>query len=116
MIIKRRICAVNEGRLFRTLEGHTDWVNHSGFLADGKYVAAASDDGIIRIWDVAIGEAVAKLAETGILPYWELRFDPRCAEYTITEQGAIYISNSLLTITTTLLKDQATPISPSASD
>lgn len=57
---KRSIPAPNT--LSKTLTGHTDWVQSVSFSPDGKQLASAGNDGAIRIWDVASGQAVGALS------------------------------------------------------
>jgi len=40
----------------RTLSGHSDWVNSIAISRDGRYVISASDDKLLRLWDLTTGE------------------------------------------------------------
>lgn len=40
------------------LKEHTHWVKLVAFSPDGKLIASASFDGIIKFWSVATGECV----------------------------------------------------------
>jgi WD40 repeat protein len=44
----------------QTLEGHSASVHALAFLPDGKQVVSGSEDGTVRLWDVAIGAALQK--------------------------------------------------------
>jgi len=44
-----------------TLKGHTDYVNSVSWSPDGKRLASGSDDGTVKIWDVASGQNVASV-------------------------------------------------------
>ncbi len=46
---------VNSGEAHALLAGHTDKINNVTFSSDGKILASASEDGSIRLWDVATG-------------------------------------------------------------
>jgi WD40 repeat protein len=47
-----KLWLVDTGELLRTLDGHTHGVDFLTFSPDGKYLASASYDGMIRIWGI----------------------------------------------------------------
>lgn len=49
-------------RLIKTLVGHADWVQALSFAPDGKQLASAGNDRVVRVWDVASGAMLAALA------------------------------------------------------
>lgn len=48
--------------LQQTLEGHTNGILAVAFSSDGKQLALASWDSIVRLWDVVIGTTLQALA------------------------------------------------------
>jgi WD40 repeat protein len=40
------------------MRGHLDWVNHLAFAPDGRRMATAAADGVIRVWDPTTSEEV----------------------------------------------------------
>ncbi len=51
-----RLFAVEDGKLVRSLEGHTGHVLGVGWQADGRTLASCGADGVVKIWDVEKGE------------------------------------------------------------
>ncbi|TNE88157.1 MAG: hypothetical protein EP330_15990 [Deltaproteobacteria bacterium] len=50
-----------QGRLQRTMVGHTEPAGSARFSADGKLLATASRDRSVRLWEVATGREIARL-------------------------------------------------------
>ena len=48
-------------RLSKTLAGHADWVQALSFAPDGKQLASAGNDRLVRVWDVASGTMLTAL-------------------------------------------------------
>ena len=54
-----RLRSTVDGRLLRTLEGHTDTVRDLTFLANGRLLASAGDQDSLWLWDSQSGEPLA---------------------------------------------------------
>lgn len=52
---------VTNGRIIRTLKGHSANVNSVRFIANGNTILSASSDNTIKIWDAAIGKEIQTL-------------------------------------------------------
>jgi WD40 repeat protein len=50
--------SVSDGKLVLTLSGHTALVNQTRYSPDGNWIATASDDHTIRLWNAKNGEMV----------------------------------------------------------
>lgn len=56
-----RLFDASTGKLLRTFEGHTSFVNALAFGAGGRYVVSGSSDSTLRCWSVATGEELLRL-------------------------------------------------------
>jgi WD40 repeat protein len=56
------------GELIRNLSGHTKGLSDIAWSADGVYLASASDDTSIRIWNVdSVGRQLGPLSSNGLI-------------------------------------------------
>ena len=46
--------------MVRQFVGHTAGINGASFSSDGKYIATASSDNTVRLWDVETGEELRR--------------------------------------------------------
>ncbi len=53
----------------RTLEGHKDFIRDIVFSPDGKYLASASMDKTVRVWDMSTGKSLYTLEPQGLVIY-----------------------------------------------
>lgn len=51
----------DEIKLFKKLQGHSDWITRFAWSPDGKYIASGSDDHKVIVWNAKSGSAVAVL-------------------------------------------------------
>ncbi len=66
---------VNTGQLLLTLVGHEDDVNDVTFSTDGKWIATASNDGTVRVWDAFDGNELMRFGGQNEM-YYSLEFSP----------------------------------------
>jgi len=52
------LCDVTPAKIIRTFSGHTDMVNSVSFSPDGKQAISGSNDGTIKLWDIATGQEI----------------------------------------------------------
>jgi WD40 repeat protein len=51
-----RVVDLSTGKLVRSFEGHTHHVLGVAWSADGRTLASAGADGVVKIWDVTTGD------------------------------------------------------------
>lgn len=61
---KINIWAIKEGKLIKTLAGHTDAVTSLAYIKEMGYLASGSMDKTIKIWDVKEGKLVKTLVHS----------------------------------------------------
>ena len=61
------------GREIRVFKGHTAPISTAVFSADGKWIASASDDQTVRLWNVETGEEIRRY-EGHTDEVWSVRF------------------------------------------
>ena len=59
-----QIFSFPELKLVRDLRGHTDWIWSVAFNADGTWLATASEDDSVRLWDVKTGKEIVELRKS----------------------------------------------------
>ncbi len=64
-----QVWSASDGRLRATLVGGTTRVEHVGFSPDGRWLVAAGEDGVTRIWDVRSSRQLTTLGPTGPVTY-----------------------------------------------
>ncbi len=52
---------VATGRMLRTMEGHTGFVNSVTFTPDGKLLISGSKDGTVKLWNPGDGRLLTTL-------------------------------------------------------
>jgi WD40 repeat protein len=80
------------GALQQTLTGHTSWVGAVTFSLDGRRLASASGDKIVRIWDGETGALQQTLGVGGTIA--ELVFDRCTPDRLATDLGSIVLDSS----------------------
>ncbi len=46
------IWSVENGKLIASIDGHSDWVKCVDISADGNFIAAGGNDGVMRVWNI----------------------------------------------------------------
>ena len=50
---------IKTGDCFKTIEGHTDYINSVQITRDGKKIVSGSHDKTLRVWDINTGTCIA---------------------------------------------------------
>jgi WD40 repeat protein len=73
------------------LSGHTAWVERCAFSPDGTLLATASNDGTIRLWQVASGQCQCALRVDS--PIGAIAWHPDAAKLCATGGAGTYVLN-----------------------
>jgi WD40 repeat protein len=72
-----KIWDVKTGQVQRTLHGHATPVFSVDFSPDGRHLVSASQEGIIKVWNVASGKPImSRAAEGGPVQFYRVVFTP----------------------------------------
>ena len=66
---------VADGKVVKTLAGHTAPVTGVGFSADGKHVVSGSEDKTVRVWSIESGQAVREITTAAAVTDVLIRID-----------------------------------------
>ena len=64
-----------DGKVVKTLAGHTAAVTGVGFSADGKHVVSGSEDKTVRVWSIESGQAVREITTAAAVTDVLIRID-----------------------------------------
>ncbi|MFP6764472.1 MAG: c-type cytochrome domain-containing protein [Planctomycetaceae bacterium] len=64
-----------DGKLTKTLSGHTAAVTGVAFSADGKHVVSGSEDKTVRVWSIETGETIRQITTPAVVTDVLLRID-----------------------------------------
>lgn len=67
------VWSVEDGKLLKSLEGHTDWIRALAFNPKNNTLASGSDDQSIRLWDTELGECT-KIMRGYTEPVYTVKF------------------------------------------
>jgi WD40 repeat protein len=56
-----KVWEAESGRLLRSLEGHTGWVNAVAVSPDGRFIVSGSDDRTVKVWELESGRLLRSL-------------------------------------------------------
>lgn len=70
-----QILAAADGKVVKTLAGHTAAVTGVAFSADGKHVVSGSEDKTVRVWSIESGETVRQITTPAVVTAVLIRID-----------------------------------------
>ena len=73
---KVRLWDPREGKLVKTLDGHTSWVRAVAVSPDGQLIASGGGDGTVRLWNVETGAPHVAPLDDHLYPVTSVAFSP----------------------------------------
>jgi WD40 repeat protein len=84
-----RIWDIGADEELRVFPGHSSWVTSIAFSPDNRYLASASMDGTIKIWDAKQGAELQTIKKETLIR--TMSFDPK-ASYLLTETESLCLN------------------------
>jgi WD40 repeat protein len=104
-----RVWDLSEGRIIKTLSGHSSWISSVSFNSSGERIISGSADATIKLWDVSSGEVIRTFSGH-TLRVNTIAYTGKDRIISGSEDGDIRIWNEVTGVCESVIKGQAGPI------